>query len=306
MTVEIVALFLASTIRTSTPIAYAALGATYSERSGIIHVGLEGIMLFGAFSGVLFAGITDSPWLGVLAAVAIGTGVGGLFGLICVRYQANQIVAGFGLNILALGATRFGLETIYDTVGVSPSVPGLAPLEIPVLSDLPLIGPALFGANALIYVLVLITFLSHLVLQRTRFGRRIEASGEFPEAADAAGINVYATRYQAQMIAGALAAVGGAFLSLGQLTYFVEGMTAGRGFIALAANIFGGWTALGAVGASLLFGAAQSLEITLQAAGVDVPPQALLVLPYVLTMAAVAWASRNRAPSAVGVPYARG
>lgn len=305
MTVTLLVLFLSATIRTATPIAYAALGATYSERSGIIHVGLEGIMLIGAFSGVYVSGLTGIAVAGVVASVAAGVATGAIFATLCIRFQANQIVAGFGLNILALGGTRFGLETIYDAAGVSPSVTGLSGWDVPLLSRIPVIGPVLFQSNGLIYLLIVIAFVSHFVLRRTRFGRRIEAAGEAPDAADASGISVHRTQFQAQLIAGALAGLGGAFLSLGQLTYFVEAMTAGRGFIALAANIFGGWTALGAVVASVLFGAAQALEVALQTAGVDVPPQLLLVIPYVLTMAALAFASQNRAPSAVGIPYER-
>ncbi|CAN5560788.1 ABC transporter permease [soil metagenome] len=303
MTSALVVLFLAATIRTATPIAYAALGATYSERSGIIHVGLEGIMLAGAFSAVYVSGISGSAWAGVFAAIASGLLIGAVFAILCIRFRANQIVAGFGINILALGATKFGLEAIYDTAGVSPSVTGLDTLNVPFVSGLPVVGPMLFRSNGLIYLLFIIVVVSHIVLTKTRFGRRIEAAGEAPAAADAAGIAVHRTQFQAQLIAGALAGVGGAFLSLAQLTYFVEAMTAGRGFIALAANIFGGWTAIGAVAASLLFGAAQALEVALQTAGVQVPPQLLLVLPYVLTIAALTFASRNRAPTAVGIPY---
>lgn len=303
MTITVLVLFLSATVRTATPVAYAALGATYSERSGIIHVGLEGIMLFGAFAGVYTSGVTGSPWLGVAAAMITGLVIGMLFATVCIRFNANQIVAGFGLNIIALGGTKFALGAIYDSAGVSPSVTGLGPLSLPWVSELPVLGPALFRHNGLIYLLIVTAIVSHIVLRRTRFGRRVEAVGEAPAAADAAGIKVHRTQFQAQLIAGALAGLGGAFLSLGQLTYFVEAMTAGRGFIALAANIFGGWTALGAVAASMLFGAAQALEVALQTAGVRVPPQLLLVLPYVLTIAALAFASRNRAPSAVGIPY---
>lgn len=303
MNLTIFVLFMSATVRTATPIAYAALGATYSERSGIIHVGLEGIMLVGAFAGVYASGLTGSAWIGVASAVATGVLLGAVFSFLCIRLKANQIVAGFGLNILALGGTKFALGAIYDTAGVSPSVTGLGTFEIPFLSSIPVIGPAVFEHNSLVYLLLLAVATSHVVLRRTRFGTRIEAVGESPAAADAAGIPVQRTRFQAQLIAGALAGLGGAFLSLGQLTYFVEAMTAGRGFIALAANIFGGWTALGAFAASLLFGAAQALEVALQTAGVRVPPQLLLVLPYVLTIAALAFASRNRAPSAVGMPY---
>jgi general nucleoside transport system permease protein len=299
-------LLLGATLRIAAPIAYAALGATYAERSGVINVGLEGMMLFGAFAAVVASHVTGSAWVGVTAGLLVGLLVAGLLGLACITLHANQIVAGMAVNILALGFTRFGLDVIWSRPGVSPSVAALEPIPIPGLSSLPLLGDALFNQNALVYVLVVLIAASHVVLTRTRFGRHVEAVGEQPAAADSVGILVHRVRFTALLISGALAGLGGVALSLGQLTYFVEAMTAGRGFIGLAANIFGGWTAIGSFLASLLFGLADAAQVALQTAGINLPAQFLLILPYVLTIVAVAGAvSRSPAPLALGRPYHR-
>jgi len=301
-----IGLLLAATFRIAAPIGYAALGATVAERSGVINVGLEGMMLFGAFAGVFVSYLTGNPWLGVLGGVAVAALVALLLAVAVVTFRANQIVAGMAINVLALGLTRFGLDTIWNQPGVSPSVAGLGPIEVPLLSQLPILGEALFQQNPLVLLLPLLVVAAHLSLVRTPFGRHLEAVGESPEAAESVGIDVVKTRYVALIVSGALAGVGGTVLSLGQLTYFVEAMTAGRGFIALAANIFGRWTAVGAFLASLLFGLADALQLSLQVAGVSIPSQFLLILPYLLTIVAVAGAvGRTNAPAALGRPYTR-
>jgi simple sugar transport system permease protein len=305
--VAFAALLIGATLRIGAPIAFAALGATFAERAGVINVGLEGIMLFGAFAGVLVSYLTGNPWLGVAGAVVTGVIVAALLGVASITFGANQIVAGMAINILALGLTRFGLDVIWDRPGVSPSVPGLEPVHLPILSDLPVVGEAIFRQNGLVLLLFVLVIISTVVLRRSRFGRHMEAVGEAPEAADSVGISVHRTRYAALLISGALASLGGVALSLGALTYFVEGMTAGRGFIGLAANIFGRWTAVGAFLAALLFGLAGALQVSLQVAGVQVPSQFLLILPYVLTIVALAGAvGRSRAPAALGRPYRTG
>lgn len=301
-----VVLLAGTTLRIAAPIAYAALGATFAERAGVINVGLEGMMLFGAFAGVLASYVTGSAIIGVLAALATGMLVAWILGVASVTFGANQIVAGMAVNVFALGLTRFGLDVIWNKPGVSPSVTGLDPIHIPLLSDLPVVGESVFRQHALVYVLIAAVIASHFVLTRTRFGRHLEAVGEVPSAAESVGIDVARTRYIALLISGGLAGLGGATLSLGQLTYFVEAMTAGRGFIGLAANIFGRWTALGAFLASLLFGLADALQLSLQVAGIDVPAQFLLILPYVMTVIALAGAvGSSRAPAALGQTYER-
>jgi simple sugar transport system permease protein len=299
-------LLVGTTLRIAAPIAFAALGATFAERAGVINVGLEGMMLFGAFAGVLASYLTGSAVIGILAALATGMLVAWILGIASVTFGANQIVAGMAVNVLALGLTRFGLDVIWNKPGVSPSVTGLDPIHLPVLSDLPVVGEAIFRQHALVYVLIAAVIASHFVLTRTRFGRHLEAVGEAPGAAESVGIDVARTRYVALLVSGGLAGLGGATLSLGQLTYFVEAMTAGRGFIGLAANIFGRWTVVGAFLASLLFGLADALQLSLQVAGIAVPAQFLLILPYVLTVIALAGAvGRSRAPAALGQPFER-
>lgn len=298
-----VGLLAGATLRIATPIAFAALGATFSERAGVINVGLEGMMLFGAFAGVLVSYISGNPWLGVLGAVIAGVLVAALLGVACITLGANQIVAGMAINILALGLTRFGLDVIWQAPGVSPRVNGLGATPIPLLSDVPIIGESLFRQNGLVYLVIAVAVTAQFVLTRTAFGRHVEAVGEAPAAAEAAGIDVRRLRYVCLSVSGALAGLGGVVLSLGQLTYFVEAMTAGRGFIGLAANIFGRWTALGAFLAALLFGFADALQLSLQVAGVRIPSQFLLIVPYVLTVVALAGAvGRKAAPAALGRP----
>jgi len=303
-TVAFVVLLIGSTIRIATPIALAAIGATHAERSGVINVGIEGCMLFGAFGGVYGSYVTGSAGAGLLLGVATGAAVSLILAFFCIVLQANQIVAGMAVNILALGLTRFGLDQIWGKPGVSPQVDGLGSIELPILSDIPLAGASIFTQNIVVLMLLPIALGSHLLLRRTAFGAHTTAVGELPSAAASVGISVWRTRFIAMAICGALAGLAGVGLSLGQLTYFVEAMTAGRGFIALAANILGRWTPLGALLAALLFGAADALQLSLQVRGVDVPAQLLLVLPYLVTVVVLAASSRRaKAPKALGEPY---
>lgn len=297
-------LLIGTTIRIATPIALGAIGATYAERAGVVNVGIEGCMLFGAFGGVYVSYLTGSAAAGLFAGVLTGAGVSLVLAFVCIVLQANQIVAGMAINILALGFTRFGLDQIWGKPGVSPTVSGLGALHIPLLADLPIAGPAIFTPNIVVLVVIPIAICSHFLLMRSPFGARTTAVGELPAAAASVGISVWRVRFTAMGICGALAGLAGVALSLGQLSYFAEAMTAGRGFIALAANILGRWTPLGALLASLLFGAADSLQLALQVAGAELPAQVLLSLPYLVTVVVLALSSkRARAPKALGQPY---
>ena len=303
-TIAFVVLLVGATIRIATPIALGALAATHAERSGVINVGIEGCMLFGAFAAVYGSYVSGSAAIGVLVGVATGALVSLVLAFFCIVLQANQIVAGMAINILALGLTRFGLDQIWGAPGVSPQVTGLEPIRLPLLSDIPMAGDSIFTQNIIVLLLVPIAVGSHLLLRRTAFGAHTTAVGELPSAAASVGISVWKIRFIAMAISGALAGLGGVTLSLGQLSYFVEAMTAGRGFIALAANILGRWTPIGAVLASLLFGAADALQLSLQVLGVELPAQALLVLPYLVTVVVLAASSRRaHAPVALGEPY---
>lgn len=292
----------AATLRMATPIAYGALGGIFSERAGIVNIGLEGMMLTGAFAGVTVSFFSRNPWLGVLAAVLVGGLLGLLHGVITIRFAGNQVVSGTGINIFALGFTAYMSQVLWGSRGASESVPGLPEIRIPLLADIPIIGDIIGTHTPLVYLMIIITVISYIVLFKTPFGLRIRAVGERPDAADTAGINVYKTKYLSVIISGMLAGLGGAFLSLGHLTLFVWGMSGGRGFIALAAMIFGKWMPFGAFGASIMFGFADALQMSLQPLGL-LPPQIILAIPYILTIAILAGVVGRAIPPSNYKPY---
>lgn len=278
---------LAAALRMATPIAFASLGGIFSERVGIINIGLEGIMLTSAFSGVAVSYFTSNPWLGVLAAVLVGGLLGLFHAVLTVKFGGNHIVSGTGINIFATGFTAYMSQIIWGSRGASESVRGLKAVSIPLLKDIPVVGGIIGTHTPLVYILLVVAVISHVVLFKTPFGLRIRAVGEHPAAADTAGVDVFRIKYLCVMVSGMLAGMGGAFLSLGHLNLFAWGMTGGRGFIAMAAMIFGKWMPFGAFGASVLFGFADALQMRLQALGL-LPPQIILTIPYVLTVAVLA------------------
>jgi simple sugar transport system permease protein len=294
----------AAALRMATPLVFASLGGIFSERVGIINIALEGMMLTGAFTGVLATFYSGNPWLGVLAAVLVGGLLGLLHALLTVKFAGNQVVSGTGINILALGFTAYMCQIVWGSRGASQSVQGLGTLSIPVLKDIPILGDILGSHTPLVYLMLIVVVVSYIVLFKTPVGLRIRAVGEHPAAADTAGINVYRTKYLWLMISGMLAGLGGAFLSLGHLNLFVWGMTGGRGFIALAAMILGGWLPFGALGASLLFGFADALQMRLQALGL-LPSQIILTIPYVLTVIVLAGVVRKTIPPSDYKPYVK-
>jgi simple sugar transport system permease protein len=294
----------AATLRMATPIAYGALGGIFSERSGVVNIGLEGMMLTGAFTGVAVSHFVGNPWLGVLGAILAGGLLGLLHGVITVRFAGNQIVSGTGINIFALGFTAYMSQTIWGSRGASDSVQGLTKISIPLLKDVPVIGEIIGTHTPLVYLLIIITVVSFIVLFKTPFGLRIRAVGERPEAADTAGIDVYRTKYICLIASGMLAGLGGVFLSLGHVNLFAWGMTGGRGFIALAAMIFGKWMPFGAFGASVMFGFADALQMRLQALGL-LPPQIILMIPYVLTVVVLAGVIGKATPPSNYKPYVK-
>lgn len=295
---------LAAAIRLATPILLASLGELVAERAGILNIGLEGMMLVGALGGFLGSYGTGSPWLGVAAGMAAGAALAWLFAYLTITLAADQIVCGITVNLLAIGITGFGHRVIFGMTTVIPSAPPLVDWHIPGLAAIPVLGPILFQQNPLVYLGLVLVFACWFMLFRTTWGLKIRAVGEYPRAADSLGVNVRRVRYAAVLACGALAGIGGAFLSLGQLSMFVEEMTAGRGFIALAVVIFARWHPVGALGASVLFGAAEALQFRLQAQGVDIPFQFLAMLPYVLTVVAlVSIVGRAVQPAALTRPY---
>lgn len=294
----------AAALRMATPLVYASLGGIFSERVGIVNIALEGMMLTGAFFGVLATYGTGNPWLGVLTSVLAGGLLGLLHALLTVKFAGNQIVSGTGINLFALGFTAYMSQIIWGSRGASPSVQGLGPISIPLLRDLPIVGDIIGNQTPLVYIGLVIVVLSYILLFKTPAGLRIRAVGEHPAAADTTGVNVYKTKYLCVMLSGMLAGLGGAFLSLGHLDLFVLGMTGGRGFIALAAMILGGWTPFGALGASLLFGFADALQMRLQSVGA-LPSQIVLIIPYVLTVLVLAGFVRKRLPPSDYKPYVK-
>ncbi len=276
------------TLVKATPLIYAALGGVLSERAGVVNIGLEGILIAGAFTAVVVSGATGSPLLGALAGVVAGALLAAILAYAATRLAVDQIVAGTGLNIAALAAAAYGLVLVYHQPGASREVPAL--------------GTA--GETWLIVLAFVAAAVLHFVLNRTPWGLRVRACGEDPGAAESAGIDALRTRFSAVVIGGAIAALGGVYLSLAELDLYSDGMTAGRGFIALAAVIFGRWTPFGATGAALFFGFFAALQYSLQRAGV--PSELMQALPYLAALVALAgFAGRSRAPAADGVPYVR-
>ena len=295
----------AAALRMATPLIFAALGGILSERSGVVNIALEGMMLTGSFAAMFVTYHTGLPWVGALGAMAAGALVGLLLAVFCIRYRANQVVTGTAINIFAGGLTVFLLRHFFGAAGTSPQVPVIRDITLPVLSQIPWVDRILGRQNPLVYLALVAVFLVHVVSYKTPWGLRRRAVGEHPQAADTVGINVFKMRYVAVMLSGALAGLGGTYLSIAHLSRFSEGMTAGRGFIALAAVIFGKWTPLGALGACLFFGYGDALQMRLQDIGI--PTQFMNMLPYVLTMVALAgFIGRAVGPKAAGQPYIKG
>ena len=277
----------AAAIRLATPIIYAGLGGMFSERVGIVNIGLEGTMLTSAFAGVVASHYTGNPWIGVLVSVLTGGLVSLILAVLTIKYAGDQIVSGTGINILALGFTSYMTQIIWGNRGASDGVQGISDIAIPIVKDIPVIGP-IFGTHSpLVYLMPLVVYASYYVLFKTSFGLRIRAVGEHPVAAETAGVDVIKIKYTGVIISGMLAGLGGAFLSLSHLNLFTRGMTGGRGFIAMAAMIFGKWMPFGILASGLLFGFADALQIRLQSLGI-LPPQIILMIPYLLTIAILA------------------
>jgi simple sugar transport system permease protein len=295
---------LEAAVRLAAPLLIAALGELVVERAGVVNIGVEGTMLTGAFAGFATAVATGSAGAGVLAAAAAGSAVGILFAVFAVVRKTDQIVVGMAVNLLALGATGLGARALYG--GATPSGPTVPVLPIPGLSEIPLLGSVLFRQTPFLYGALLVAALVGLGLARTRPGLRLRAVGEAARAADAEGVGVDRVRIAALLAGSALAGVAGAALSLAQSDTFTEGMTSGRGFIAIAVVIFGRWSARGVVLAALFFGSATALQFRLQAQGTEIAYPVFLMFPYVVTLAVLAFAAgRARAPADLGRAYQR-
>lgn len=294
---------IAATLRVATPLIFGTIGELFAERSGVLNLGIEGTMFFGAFVGFVVADAAGSLWVGVAAAAGAGALAGLLMALLAVRLGLNQHVSGLGITLLLVGLSLFGFRLVYGEPRVPPSIDPFAPLAP--LGQLPILGP-IVRQYALTYVAFALIPGAWWVVYRTDFGLRIRAVGENPEAVDAAGVDVYRTRYLALAIGGGLMAVGGAFLSLAQLGAFTFGIIAGRGWVCIALVIFGNWEPFKVLWGALLFGGVFALQLRLQTTGLQLPYETFLALPYVVTIVALAIAGRNaQYPAALLKPYKR-
>jgi len=301
-----------SMIRATTPLLFAALGGLFSERSGVVNIALEGIILFGAMAAAISAQLIEAPllaenptasvpyapWLGVLAGMLVGGFIGWIHAVVSIRYRADQIISGTAINLMAIGIPAVVLSGLYNNTATSE----------PIRNRLPsweLFGIDQLSFSPLVYLAFLLVPLTWFVVFRTPFGLRLRSVGEHPAAADSLGVNVFRMRYAGVVLSGMLAGLGGAYLSIGNLNQFVSEMSGGRGFIALAALIFGKWHPLGVLGATLLFGAFQATEVLL-GGGNLLPPTLVQSLPYILTMMVLAgFVGRSVAPKAAGKPFVK-
>jgi simple sugar transport system permease protein len=297
--------FLAAIIRIATPLAFATLGEMFSERAGVLNLGIEGIMLLSAMAGFTAAFLTGSLWIGVLAAVVVGAAMAGLHALLTVVLGLSQHVCGIGITLLSSGLAYFFYRLIFGQQSVPPSIAGFKTVPIPFLKDVPILGPALFDQFTLVYLAIVAVPVAAFVLYRTPWGLSVRMVGENPRAADSAGVSVTRTRFQAVMLGGALMGLAGAFLTMAQFNAFTFGVVSGRGWIAIALVVFGRWDPWRSAGAALLFAFVDALQLRLQASGLGhIPYEAFLMLPFVLTIVAMAFMSRNAvAPSALLKPF---
>lgn len=289
----------------ATPLVFGALSGVIGERAGVINIAIEAQLLSGAFTGAMVGSVTKSPWAGLVGAILAGLLVGLVLAVFAITYFVSQIIVGVVLNVLVIGLTTFFFSTVMSDNPDLLNSPEVFPtIPIPLLSEIPVLGPVLFRQTIITYLMYVVVFAVSYGLYRTRWGLRLRAVGEHPQAADTVGIKVRATRYRAVMLGGAIAGMGGAFYTLVSNPQFGREMTAGAGFIALAAMIFGKWDPIRAALAALLFGFATNLQGVLSVIGSPVPSQFMLMLPYVVTLFAVAGlVGRSRPPAANGQPY---
>ncbi len=289
----------------SVPLIFGSMAGVLSERVGVVNIAIEGQLLFGAFASAMLASMTQSYWVGLIGALIAGALVAWILAVFSIRYQVDQIIVGVVVNMLVVGLTNFLYGTLMgDNPATFNQPPTFDKVSLPLLGQIPVIGQVLFNQTPIIYLMYLGLAAVFIALFKTRWGLRVRAVGEYPKAADTVGINVYRTRYISVVLGGALAGLGGSFFTLGQVGSFGQNITHGAGYIALAALIFGRWNPLLAASAALLFGFAQNLQYGLAIIGSPLPSEFLLMLPYVLTVVAVAGlVGKVTGPAATGKPY---
>ncbi len=297
---------LQAAVRSGTPILFATVGEIYAERSGILNLGVEGMMLVGALAGFAVANLTASPALAMILAMIAGGLMGMVHAFVCIGLRADQIVSGLALTLLGTGLTGF-----LGRAMVGKTAAGFPPILIPGLHEIPVLGPVLFSHDLLVYIGYILVPITWFVLYRTRLGLAIRSVGESPDASDASGVSVRGIRYGCTFFGGAMAGLGGAYLSLAYTTMWVEQMSGGRGWIALALVVFAGWNPMKALWGAYLFGGVDSLSLYLQAGGARVSAHILMMLPYIVTIL-VLWIATRRvvrarvgAPAALGLAYSR-
>lgn len=294
---------LASGIRLATPYLYAAIGETFSQRSGVLNLGVEGQMLLGAFAAFYVALKTGSPWLGVLTAMLVGALMGLAMAYVTVNLHAQQGISGIGFYLFGLGMSDLLFQKLMGSI---ETVQGFQKIYIPGLSDIPGLGQIFFNHNILVYGAYLLVPIAWFVLNKTTLGLKIRSVGENPDAADSLGVNVARIRYFTITLGGVLSGIAGASLSIGLLNVFQQNMTSGQGFIAVALVYFGAWTPAGVLGGALLFSMVNSLQLWIQIKNVPIPPDIAVMMPYLLTiLVLVLTVSRVRAPSALTKPFER-
>jgi simple sugar transport system permease protein len=295
---------LQTTLQRSVPITFGAMSGIICERAGVVNIAIEGMLLSGAFASAVVASATANPWIGIVAGILTGGILAALLAVLAIRYLVDQIIAGVVINILVVGLTSFLAARVLEPLPQLNNPDIFGPIIVPYLSDLPLVGGVLFRQNFFVYACIASIFILHFMLFSTRWGLRVRAVGEHPMAADTVGINVYFVRYRNVIIGGMLAGLGGAYFTIGSTGTFQQEMTAGRGFIGLAAMIFGGWAPFGAFLAGIVFGFADALQSRLSILGIGLPSQFLQMAPYLITVIVVAGlVGRVRAPAADGRPY---
>lgn len=304
LTVSTILGILHSSVRLATPYLYASIGETFAQRSGVLNLGVEGIMLMGAYAGFYVVFTTGSLLGGLLAAAFIGLLMGLLMAVVSVTLQAEQGISGIGLHLFGLGLSSLLFKV---TIGTVESVNGFPELHVPLLSDIPYLGPVLFDHSILVYGAFALVPIAAYVLNRTTWGLNIRAVGNNPAAADSLGVSVTGVRYATVCVGGVLAGIAGASLSISALNIFQENMTNGIGFIAVALVYFGGWRPFGVLAGVLLFSSVNGLQLWLQVAGVNIPSDLAVMLPYVLTIVALMFAVRRaNQPAALTKPFSRG
>lgn len=301
-----VTVLLAASIRMATPLTLAGLGETFSEKSGILNIGLEGIMLSGAFFSFISAYYTQSLLVGVLCGCLGGILISMIHGFVSIKFNMDQTISGLALNFLALGMTSFFFLMAFGRTTDLPQCPVAPQWAIPLLSDIPVIGPAFFKQDPFVYLTFILVGISYVVLHKTEWGVNIKAIGEHPKAADAAGINVFGTRYTTSLLNGIFGGLGGSYLTLALLGFFMENITTGKGYIALVVVILGRRHPIGVLLAAIVVGAGDALQFRLQTMGSGIPSQVFNMFPYVITVAVLLFSiGKNRTPAALGEPYIR-